>query len=185
MSSRAPLLPETHCRVDTPSPPRLEYPFITGFLAAHQGAAQTRDQGSGVGKERGSHPSTAAGSGPADSPIHPDHSRWNCSSNAMAGGSGPSTEFYSSLPLTQDGPRCPTRTAHCCLACGEWVGGRWVGSVNRPSHAQVSGFPGYPVHLPSPFRRVPQHLPLGRPQILRPFHQDHPVLPIRPFHDHP
>ena len=52
MASRAPFLPETHSHAETPSPPRLEYPFITGFLAAHGVAAQTRDQGSGVGKTR-------------------------------------------------------------------------------------------------------------------------------------
>jgi hypothetical protein len=52
------------------------------------------------------HPSTAAGSGPTDSPTHPDHSKWNCASNAMDGCPGPSTETYECLPLT--------RHAHVC-----------------------------------------------------------------------
>jgi hypothetical protein len=52
MASPAPLRKETPFHAETPSPPRLEYPFITGFLAAHGVAAQTRDQGSGVGKTR-------------------------------------------------------------------------------------------------------------------------------------
>ena len=87
-------------------PAEVGIPFMTAFLDARGGTAQTRDQGSGVGKEGGSHPSTAAGSGPADSPSHPDHSKWNCPSNAMAGCSGPSTDFHGSLPLIRHGHRC-------------------------------------------------------------------------------
>jgi hypothetical protein len=46
-------------------------------------------------------------SGPVDRPIHPDHSKWNCPSNAMAGCSRPATDFYGNLPLTRHGHRCP------------------------------------------------------------------------------
>jgi hypothetical protein len=41
-------------------------------------------------------------SGPVDRPIHPDHSRWNCYSNAMAGRPCPFTDFYDFLPLTRN-----------------------------------------------------------------------------------
>ena len=106
MSSREPPLARNSFHAETPRPPRSEYPLITGFLAAHGVDAQTRDQGSGVGKEGGSHPATAAGTGPADSPIRPDHSNWNCPSNAMAGCSRPAKDFYGCLPLTRHGHRC-------------------------------------------------------------------------------
>jgi hypothetical protein len=92
----------------TPRPPRLEYLFITALLDARGVTAQARDQGSGVGKQGGGHPSTAAGSDPEDSPIHPDPSKWNCSSNARADRSGPSTECYDCLPRTRHGHRCPS-----------------------------------------------------------------------------
>jgi hypothetical protein len=91
-------------------PAEVGIPSITAFLDARGGAAQTRDQGSGVGNEGACHLSTAAGGGPVGRPIHPDHSKWNCSSNAMAGCSGPSTDFYGSLPLTRHGHRCPSRS---------------------------------------------------------------------------
>jgi hypothetical protein len=107
MSSRAPLLPETHFTPRRRARRGWNTLFIMELLDARRGTAQTRDQSSGVGKQGGSHPSTPAGSGPADIPIHPDPSKWNCSSNARAGCSGPFKDFYGSLPLTGHGHRCP------------------------------------------------------------------------------
>jgi hypothetical protein len=105
MPSRPPLLKETHSHAETPRPPRLEHPFITGFLAARRGTAQTRDQGSGIRKEAGGDPSSAAGSGPGDRPIHPDPSKWNCSWTAMGGCSDPLTDLNDGLPLPRHGHR--------------------------------------------------------------------------------
>jgi hypothetical protein len=57
-------------------------------------------------RERRWRPSiTLAGSGPADSPVHPDHLKWNGPSIAMGGGSGPPR---TPLPLY---PAPPIRSA--------------------------------------------------------------------------
>jgi hypothetical protein len=44
---------------------------------------------------------------PLTAQSHPDPSKWNCPSNAMAGSSGPFTDFYESLPLRRHGDRRP------------------------------------------------------------------------------
>ena len=95
-----PSCPKLTSRRDA-EPAEVRLPFHHRFPRCTRSHCSTRNQRSGVGKQGGSYPSTVAGSGPADIPIHPDHSKWNCSSNAMAGRSGPSTDCYGRRPLTR------------------------------------------------------------------------------------
>ena len=100
MSSRAPLLPETHFHAETPSPPRLEYPSsrLPWMRAEALLKRETMAQESGkkvVAIHRLLPPLVQL-----TVPFIRNNSTWNSPSNAMAGCSGLSADYYDCLPLT-------------------------------------------------------------------------------------